>query len=274
MGTTAYDFSDETVIVTGGTSGIGRAVARRFGEAGATVIVADIREQPKEEGESTPTHELIEDSSGRATFVETDISDPDDVVSVVEAAREFGGVDAMVNNAGIYRHGSLIETSVDAFDQVFAINVRGVFLGCRAAARDMLAREEPGCIINTASISSEYAQIGHTMYDASKGAVMMITRVAALELAQFGIRVNAVAPGLIETTFGTGNPELDRDSTDSLVVGEKLPEIDDLAINVDVPMDRPGSPEEVAGSYLFLASEDAGYVTGHLQYVDGGYQIL
>lgn len=103
---------------------------------------------------------------------------------------------------------------------------------------------------------------------------MMITRVAALELARFGIRVNAVAPGLIETTFGTGNPELDRNNNDSLVVDEELPEIDDLKINVDVPMDRPGSPEEVAGSYLFLASEDAEYVTGHLQYVDGGYQIL
>ena len=273
MGATTYDFSDETVIVTGGASGIGRAVARRFGEAGATVIIADIREQPKEEGESTPTHELIEDGSGRSTFIKTDISDPDDVVSVVEGAREFGGVDVMVNNAAIYRHGSLIETSVAAFDQVFSINVRGVFLGCRTAARDMLAREEPGCIINTASISSEYAQIGHTMYDASKGAVMMITRVAALELARFGVRVNAVAPGLIETTFGTGNPELDQDSN-GFVVGEELPEIDDLTISVDVPMDRPGSPEEVAGSYLFLASEDAEYVTGHLQYVDGGYQIL
>jgi NAD(P)-dependent dehydrogenase (short-subunit alcohol dehydrogenase family) len=273
MGEMTYDFSEETVIVTGGTSGIGREVARRFGEAGATVIIADIREQPKADSESAPTHELIEDSSGRATFVETDVSDPDDVVSVVAAAREFGGVDVMINNAGIYRHGSLIQTDANAFDQVFAINVRGVFLGCRAAARDMLSREESGCIINTASISSEYAQIGHTMYDASKGAVMMITRVASLELARFDIRVNAVAPGLIETTFGTGNPELDRNVSDSFVAGE-LPEIDDHEISVDVPMGRPGSPEEVAGSYLFLASEDAGYITGHLQYVDGGYQIL
>lgn len=275
MGETTYDFSEETVIVTGGTSGIGREVARRFGEAGATVVVADIRKEPKEADESAPTHELIEEGAGRATFVETDVSDPTDIVSVVEAAREFGGVDVMVNNAGIYRHGSLVATDVSSFDQVLAINVRGVFLGCRAAARDMLAREDPGCIINTASVSSEYAQIGHTMYDASKGAVMMITRVAALELARFGVRVNAVAPGIIETTFGTGNPEPDGDIGDSVILDdEELPEIDDLEISTDVPMGRLGTPEDLAGSYLFLATEDARYVTGHLQYVDGGYQIL
>ena len=275
MGEIAFDFSDETVIVTGGTSGIGREVARRFGEAGATVIVADIREEPKEEGASAPTHELVEDSGGRAEFVETDVSDPDDVGAVVEAAREFGGVDVMVNNAGIYREASLVETDADAFDQVFAINVRGVFAGCRAAARDMLAREEPGCIVNTASISSEYAQVGHSMYDASKGAVMMLTRVAALELARHDIRVNAVAPGIIETTFGTGNPDYDREIGDGFVLGDAdLPDLGDQAIEPEIPMGRMGTPEELAGSYLFLASDAADYVTGHLLYVDGGYQIL
>ncbi|MCU4741533.1 SDR family oxidoreductase [Natronoglomus mannanivorans] len=275
MGTTTYDFADETVIVTGGTSGIGREVARRFGEAGATVIVADIREQPKEDDESAPTHELVEDAGGRATFVETDVSDPDDVGAVVEAAREFGGVDVMVNNAAIYRHGTLLETDADAFDQVLAINVRGVFAGCRAAARDMLDRGEPGSIVNTASISSEYAQIGHTMYDASKGAVMMLTRVAALELARYDIRVNAVAPGIIETTFGSGNPDFERTVGDGFILEDaELPDLDAQEIETDIPMGRRGSTEDVAGSYLFLASDDAAYVTGHLLYVDGGYQII
>ncbi|MCU4973254.1 SDR family oxidoreductase [Halobacteria archaeon AArc-m2/3/4] len=275
MGTTTYDFADETVIVTGGTSGIGREVARRFGEAGATVIVADIREQPKEDDESAPTHELVEDAGGRATFVETDVSDPDDVGAVVEAAREFGGVDVMVNNAAIYRHGTLLETDADAFDQVLAINVRGVFAGCRAAARDMLDRGEPGSIVNTASISSEYAQIGHTMYDASKGAVMMLTRVAALELARYDVRVNAVAPGIIETTFGSGNPDFERTVGDGFILEDaELPDLDAQEIETDIPMGRRGSTEDVAGSYLFLASDDAAYVTGHLLYVDGGYQII
>ncbi|WP_436348644.1 SDR family NAD(P)-dependent oxidoreductase [Natronorubrum sp. FCH18a] len=275
MGEVAYDFSGETVIVTGATSGIGREVACRFGAAGATVIVADIRDEPKDDDESAPTHERIEDAGGRATFVETDVSDPEDVTSVVEAARAFGGVDVMVNNAGIYRHGSLLETDVDAFDQVFAINVRGVFAGCRAAAREMLARDDPGCILNTASVSSEYAQIGHSMYDASKGAVMMLTRVAALELAPHDIRVNAVAPGIIETTFGTGNPDPDGDVDDRFVASDAtLPELDEQELTTDIPMGRMGTPEELAGSYLFLASDEASYVTGHLLYVDGGYQVL
>ncbi|WP_276253644.1 SDR family NAD(P)-dependent oxidoreductase [Halomontanus rarus] len=275
MGTTTYDFAGETVIVTGGASGIGREVARRFGEAGATVIVADIREQPKEDEESAPTHELVEGAGGRATFVETDVSDPEDVGAVVEAAREFGGVDVMVNNAAIYRHGTLLETDADAFDQVLAINVRGVFAGCRAAARDMLDRGEPGSIVNTASISSEYAQIGHTMYDASKGAVMMLTRVAALELARYDVRVNAVAPGIIETTFGSGNPDFERTVGDGFILDDaELPDLDAQEIETDIPMGRLGSTDDVAGSYLFLASDDAAYVTGHLLYVDGGYQIV
>ena len=274
MGTTTYDFSGETVVVTGGTSGIGRQVALQFGRAGATVVVGDIREHPKEDDQSLPTHERINDTGGQAVFVETDVSDPDAVGVLVETAREFGGVDVMVNNAGIYRHGSVTEAGTAAFDQVFAINVRGVFAGCRAAARDMLDRSEPGCIVNTASISSEYAQLGHTMYDASKGAVMMITRVAALELAGSDIRVNAVAPGLIDTTFGSGTPELDRTAQEPLVSPDsELPDLLDQDVGKDAPMGR-GSPDDVSGSYLFLASEDAEYITGHLLYVDGGYQVL
>ena len=274
MGRVTYDYSDDTVIVTGGTSGIGREAALRFGEAGATVVIADIREEPKEDDTSIPTHEQISEDGGRAVFVEADVSDPEDIHAVVEAAREFGGVDVMVNNAGIYRHGSVTEAETAAFDQVLGINVRGVFAGCRAAARDMLNRDETGAIVNTASISSEYAQLGHTMYDASKGAVMMITRVAALELAQHDIRVNAVAPGLIDTTFGSGTPEIEGEREESLFVDDAdLPDLLDQDLSKDAPMGR-GTPADVAGTFLFLGSTDAAYVTGHLLYVDGGYQIL
>jgi len=284
MGSATYDFSGETVIVTGGAAGIGREVALRFGDAGATVVVADIRETPKREGESVPTHERIETTGGRAAFVETDVSDPEAVGSLVEGAREFGGVDVMVNNAAIYRGGSVTETGADAFDQVMAINVRGVFAGCRAAARDMLDRGVEGRIVNTASISSEYAQVGHSMYDASKGAVMMLTRVAAVELGRHDIRVNAVAPGLIDTAFGTENPDIDADGNgngngdrdrDGFILGDAdLPDLLDQDISTDVPIGRRGTPEDVAGAYLFLASGEADYVTGHLLYVDGGYQVV
>ncbi len=181
----------------------------------------------------------------------------------------------MVNNAGIYRDAALTETDADEFDQVMAINVRGVFAGCRAAARDMLDRDEPGSIVNTTSISSEYAQLGHTMYDASKGAVMMITRVAALELARHDIRVNAVAPGIIRTTFGQGNPDVDEGLGDGFLLDDTdLPDLRDQDIEPTVPMGRMATPDEVAGAYLFLASDDASYVNGHLLYVDGGYQIV
>lgn len=262
MGTASYDFSGETAIVTGGSSGIGRAVARRLGEAGATVVVADVREAPKGD-EEAPTHEAVEDAGGRATFVETDVADPEQVASVVEAAREFGGVDVMVNNAGIFRGGPLVATEPDALDEVYGVNVRGVFAGCRAAARDMLERDAPGTIVNTASISSEFAQTGHAAYDASKGAVMMLTRVAALELARTDVRVNAVAPGPIRTAIGAENtsPEPDLD-------------YERVSVDKSAPMGRAADPEEVAGAYLYLASDDASFVTGHLLYVDGGYQIV
>ncbi|AEH36793.1 SDR family NAD(P)-dependent oxidoreductase [Halopiger xanaduensis] len=275
MGALTYDFDDETAIVTGGASGIGREVATRFGEAGATVIVADVREEPKREGESTPTHERIEDAGGRATFVETDVTDPDDVAAVVEAAREFGGVDVMVNNAAIYRHGSVLETDLETFDRLLEINVQGVLAGTRAAARDMLARDEPGTVVNTASISSEYAQLGHSMYDSSKGAVMMLTRVAALELAPYDVRVNAVAPGIVKTAFGAEGPDRSRD--EGLIL-EDADVPDPLEregeIGTDIPMGRMAESEDIAGPYLFLASDDAEYMTGHLLYVDGGYSIL
>ncbi|WP_247004470.1 SDR family NAD(P)-dependent oxidoreductase [Halosolutus gelatinilyticus] len=258
MGSFECDFSDETVIVTGGSSGIGRAVAERFGDAGATVIVADIREAPKGSDEP-PTHETIRDGGGTAEFVATDVSESGQVESVVDAAREFGGVDVMVNNAGIFRGGSILETDVDEFDAVYGTNVRSVFVGCRAAAADMLDREGGGAIINTASISSELAQTGHAAYDASKGAVMMLTRVAALELAWHDIRVNAVAPGAVQTAITSG---VDRGTDDRIA-----------AVRKENPMDRRAAPEEIAGAYCFLAGDDASYITGHMLYVDGGYAI-
>jgi NAD(P)-dependent dehydrogenase (short-subunit alcohol dehydrogenase family) len=260
MGRLNPDFEGETIIVTGGASGIGREVATRFGDAGATVLVADIDEEPKDG--DVPTHERIEATGGTATFVECDVTDRAELEALVETAHEFGGVDVMVNNAGLYVEGSLLELDPEEFDRVHAVNARGVYFGTQVAANDMLDRDDPGVVLNTASISSNQAQLDQVQYDSSKGAVRMITRGAALELAEHGIRVNAVAPGQIATEFVEGLAERQRQAAEN--DGHIKP----------VPLGRAGEPEDLAGAYLYLASDDAAYVTGELLHVDGGWQVF
>lgn len=260
MGRLNPQFTDETVIVTGGASGIGREVAHRFGDAGATVLIADLQETPKIEG--APTHELIENSGGTAEFVETDVSTRDDIAAVVEAAREYGGVDVMVNNAGMFIGGSILEIEPEEFERIHNVNAKGIYFGTQVAANDMIDRGEPGSIVNTASISSHHAQYDQVQYDSTKGAIRMITRGAALELAEYGIRVNGVAPGQIATELDEGWSEeaTEKAANDSLIK--------------QVPLERAGTPEDVAPAYLYLASDEATYVTGELLFVDGGWQVF
>lgn len=284
-GTARFDFTDATVIVTGSSSGIGRAVARRFATAGGAVICADIDPEPKRPDVQDPTHEIIRESGGTARYVETDVADPEAVGAVVEAAREFGGVDVMVNNAGILIAKRLFDAEPSDLDALHAVNVRGTYVGTQAAAMDMLERDEPGAIVNTASLSSVDAQVTQTMYDATKGAVKMITRGTALELAPFGVRVNAVAPGAVDTAIfedregeSVAEPPTTSDGT-VLGGGEggpggtlSLPTFE--RPEKTIPFRRSATPEEMAGAYLYLASDAASYVTGHLLYNDGGYTIL
>ena len=254
-----YDFSDQTAIVTGASSGIGRAIALAFADAGATVLAADVREEPKDA--DAPTHEAIREAGGTAEYLEVDVSDPAAVEAAVERARDYGGVDVMVNNAGVHIESPMLETTPDELDQLLGVNVRGVFFGTQAAAADMIERDDPGCVVNTASISSNFAQFDQVQYDATKGAVRMITRGAALELAEDGIRVNATAPGQIATEIHEGWTE---QATRGAEEGEFIK---------PVPLGRAGFPEEVARATLFLASDEASYVTGELLHVDGGWQV-
>ena len=255
------DFSDETVIVTGGTSGIGRRMALRFGAAGATVLIADV-EAESDVVDRPPTHEIIEERGGTAAFVRTDVSNATDIASVVEAAREYGGVDVMINNAGVIERGPLLDVTEESIDRVHAVNVRGVLLGCKHAAADMLDRDEPGVILNTASINSTMADYDIPEYTASKGAVLMITRTAALEFAGHGIRVNAIAPGFVPTQLSEGGPD---------AIERAIREGDTVK---PIPMDRGGDPSEVAATALFLCTDAASYVTGETVHVDGGYHAL
>jgi NAD(P)-dependent dehydrogenase (short-subunit alcohol dehydrogenase family) len=262
MGTVQYDFTDETIVVTGASSGIGRAIAFEFAEAGATVINADLSPEPNDRDADRPTHEAIEADGGTAEFVETDVSEPEDIRVAVEAARQHGGVDVMVNNAGRYIGGPMREVTEAEFDRIHAVNAKGVFFGTQIAAEDMIDRGVAANIVNTASISSNVAQFGQVQYDSTKGAIRMITRGAALELAEHGIRVNAVAPGEIATEFLDG-------WTEEAQAGAEQDEF-----LKPVPLGRAGFPTDVAPAALFLASEGADYVTGELFHVDGGWQII
>jgi len=250
------------VIVTGGSSGIGRAIAVAFADAGATVLNADIDPDPKDRDADRPTHERIEADDETAAFVETDVSDPEDIRVAVEAAREYGGVDVMVNNAGLYIGGPMREITEEQFDRIHAVNAKGVFFGTQIAAEDMIERGVAGAIVNTASISSTLAQFGQVQYDSTKGAIRMITRGSALELAEHGIRVNAVAPGQIATEFLDGWT----DDAQRGAAGDELLK--------PVPIGRAGFPTDVAPAATFLASDAADYITGELLHVDGGWQIL
>lgn len=259
MGSATFDFDDETVIVTGASSGIGRQIALGFGEAGAMVLIADVREKPRDRDADRPTHEVIERRGGTAAFVETDVSDPEQVQDIVTAARDYGGVDVMVNNAGVYEQGLMKEVTPEQLDRIYGVNVRGTYVGCQAAAEDMLDRDAPGVILNTASISSFVAQREQSAYDMTKAAVEMITKNAALEFAESDIRVNAIAPGKVATEFGSE----DKRETKRAVSEDEVAK--------SVPFGRAADPKEMAGPALFLATDEAGYVSGETLVVDGGY---
>lgn len=261
MGAVTYDFEGETAVVTAGSSGIGRAIARRIGEAGGHVVNADIREEPAGSAE-TPTHVAIEEAGGTATYVEADATDPAQLATAIDRASEVGGLDIMVNNAGGSTPASVREVTRETFADVWSVNVESMLFGCQLAAEAMIEREAAGTIVNTASIRSEFAAPEQVAYDAAKGAVKMLTRCAAFEFAEHGIRVNAVAPGPI----ATGG----RSRVDAAGLRE---EVSKGEYTKPIPLGRAGEPHEVADAAVFLASENASYITGELLFVDGGYQI-
>jgi NAD(P)-dependent dehydrogenase (short-subunit alcohol dehydrogenase family) len=247
---------DRVAVVTGGSSGIGRAIALRFAEQGAHVVVGDVVREPREGGETTEA--LL---GGRGVHVDSDVSRSADVDRLVSTAVErYGRLDVMVCNAGIAgRHSkALLETTEEDWDAIMAVNLRGVFLCCKRAIGEMVEQEPIGETRGRVIIiSSQHGMIGppgHVAYAVSKGGLVNLTHQLAVDYGRRGILVNAVAPGKILT----GSPE--QQNPDALVYS-----------HARTPFPRLGRPEEVAGAALFLASDDSGYVSGINLLVDGGW---
>jgi NAD(P)-dependent dehydrogenase (short-subunit alcohol dehydrogenase family) len=252
--------SDRTAVVTGGSSGNGRAIAKTFAEHGADVVVADVREDPRLDG--APTHEWIRDhTNASADFVDCDVRKPDDFEPVMERAAELGGVDAMVNNAGIVGDfaNEFAAVSPDSYAHLLRVNIDGVFFGAQAAATRMLEADREGSIVNMSSFASIRGSPGggSTVYALSKGAIHSFTYSLAAELGPLGIRVNSLHPGFHETAMTI---------EDTDVVGTESGE----ALLQRIPLRRWGTPQDVANAALFLSSELSGYVTAESLSVDGG----
>jgi NAD(P)-dependent dehydrogenase (short-subunit alcohol dehydrogenase family) len=242
----------KVALVTGGASGMGQSEATIFAREGARVVVADIAE-----ADGRQVVDKIAAAGGQARFVRLDVtSEPDWVAAVAATVQAFGTLDVLVNNAGISGSFDPDTTSTAAWDTVMAVNAKGVFLGMKHAI-PVMQRGGGGAIVNISSISGFVGQTGiHMAYNASKGAVRLMTKSAAVQHARDGIRVNSVHPGMMppmRTSKLSGDPTW----------REKMIRA--------VPMKREGRVEEVAHAVLFLASDEASYITGTELVVDGGY---
>ncbi|BBZ22947.1 3-oxoacyl-[acyl-carrier-protein] reductase [Mycolicibacter hiberniae] len=238
-----------TAVITGGAQGLGFAIAQRFVAEGARVVLGDLNLEATEAAAAR----LGPDA---AVAVRTDVTDSAEVDALVATAVErFGGLDIMVNNAGITRDATMRKMTEDDFDQVIAVHLKGTWNGLRAAAAIMRERKR-GAIVNMSSISGKVGMIGQTNYSAAKAGIVGMTKAASKELAYLGVRVNAIQPGLIRSAMTEAMPQRIWDS--------KVAE---------VPMGRAGEPDEVAGVALFLASDMSSYMTGTVLEVTGGRHL-
>lgn len=245
---------NKTVIVTGAAKGIGFATAKRCVEDGAKVVLTDIDEEAG--------HAAEEDlgNLGEVTFVHGDVSERLDVRNMIAATLDaYGDIDALVNNAGIVHGAEFLDLTEADFDRVLKVNLKGMFLCGQAVARYMVDRVKDdgpaGSIVNMSSVNAVFAIPNQVPYTISKGGVNQLTKVMALSLADYGIRVNAIGPGSIAT-----------DLLKAAVTDENARE----KILSRTPMKRLGEPKEIAGVAAFLLSEDASYITGQTIYADGG----
>jgi glucose 1-dehydrogenase len=244
--------ADKVAIVTGGDSGIGRAIALRMAREGGKIVIDYFGdEQP-----ATSLVDEIENFGGKAHAVAADISKADEVAELIEAAvQQFRGVDILVNNAGIEHKAPFLETPLEEWAKVIAINLTGAWICSQAAAKQMVKQKRGGRIINISSVHEELAMPTNAPYCASKGGVKMLMRTIAVELAAYGITVNDVCPGAVDTPMDA-KLKSNRKEYDRLLA--------------EIPLRRMAKPEEIAGLCVYLASDEGGYVTGASYVIDGG----
>jgi NAD(P)-dependent dehydrogenase (short-subunit alcohol dehydrogenase family) len=246
---------DETVVITGAASGIGRATAERCAEEGACVVVTDV---DAEAGRATA--DAIEDDGGEAAFRELDVTDGDQCHAVVDEIVDTYGLDVMINNAGTaHPTGSLEDLDEETLDVVLDINVKGVWNGCHAVLGHM-KDQGSGTIVNVGSLASVIGLPKQAAYSTSKAAVLNMTRTVAAEAGPYGVRANAVCPGFTETQM-----------LQQYLDEQADPEAAREAMADRYPLKRLAEPGEIADAILFLASDESSFVTGHSLVVDGGY---
>jgi 2-deoxy-D-gluconate 3-dehydrogenase len=247
-----FDLTGKVAIVTGGAMGIGQGIAFRLAEAGAAVMIADVKLEAAED-----TASQIRVGGGQAKAIKADASSVADAKRTVqETVRAFGRLDILVNNAGVYPFAPALEVTEALWDKVVDINLKGLFFYTQAAAQEMVNEDHAGKIINIASIDALHPTGNLVHYDASKGGVVMVTKALALEFGPRSISINAIAPGGIQTP-GASSPS----TSDEMI----------QAFAARIPMRRMGVPDDIAKVVLFLASGASDYMTGSVVVVDGGF---
>jgi NAD(P)-dependent dehydrogenase (short-subunit alcohol dehydrogenase family) len=249
----ALTLAGQVALVTGAGHGIGCASAVALAEAGALVIASDV-----DFARAAETEQLIKDAGHKGVAAVADVTDEKAMTAVVDdIVRTYGRLDIVHANAGVLMAGTALTQTLDEWDTTFRVNVRGTFLTVRAVLPQMI-RQKSGAIIITASVSGLIGEPDLVAYNTSKGALVNLTRQLAIEYAEYGIRVNGVCPGWIETGFN--DPVLGHLDTEEL----------DQLVGTQVPLGRQGTPEDIAPSVVFLASDWARYITGQLLPIDGG----
>jgi glucose 1-dehydrogenase len=252
-----------SALITGGTSGIGQAIAVRFAQYGANVAINYLHQPDEASGTEEQVHtcvNLVEQEGVRDLLVQGDVSREDDVARMVaQTVSELGGLDILINNAGIQISRHSEDLSSDDFDKVLAVNLRGAFLCAREAIRHFLAEGKPGVIINVSSVHQLIPKPDYLGYSVSKGGMQNLTRTLALEYADRGIRVNGIGPGATVTP-------INRAWIDDPIKREQ--------VESHIPMRRAGTADEMGAVACFLASDDAAYITGQTIFVDGGLTLF